>query len=163
MTLNSILTAIRRGETAKLKTGISAKDVTAKDEDGRTPLMHAVLGEHASAEMVGVLIGHGADVNAADKKQWTALHFAAQSQNVDIMRALLKAGAEVDARDKDGATPLLRSLMLNATPEAVRVLLEAGADPKAEDKWGSTSPLGMAKQKGKKDLEDLMLQSGGKA
>jgi ankyrin repeat protein len=158
MNLKSILTAVYRGETTKLASGVSAKNVDARDEDGRTPLMHAVLGEHPNLEVISILIDRGADVNASDNKKWTALHFAAQSQNAEVVRVLLQAGADVDARDEDGTTPLWRCLMSDTSTEVVHLLLEAGANPNAQDKWGSSSPLSLAKDMGNEELEDLMLK-----
>lgn len=156
MKLEGILAAIYRGDTAKLSAGLSAKSVDARDEDGRTPLMHAVLAERPNPEVIRLLVERGADPNAADKRGWTALHFAARDQKAEAARALLDAGAEVDPRDSDGATPLWRAVMSGSSAEVVRLLLEAGADPEAQDKSGSSSPLSLAKLMGKDEVVALM-------
>ena len=46
-----------------------------------------------------------ANVEEPDLEGWD-LHRAAEENRVDIARALLDRGAEVDARDKTGETPL---------------------------------------------------------
>ena len=54
----------------------------------------------------------------------------------DVTRCL-QAGADPNARDESGSTPLHAAAM-SATGEAVTALLEAGADPKALDASGTT-------------------------
>jgi ankyrin repeat protein len=54
---------------------------------------------------------------------------------VEVLRLLLAAGADVDARDKAGNT----ALILCTSAEKARVLLEAGADPNARNHKGQTA------------------------
>ncbi|MBI5346122.1 MAG: ankyrin repeat domain-containing protein [Chlamydiae bacterium] len=53
------------------------------------------------------------DVNAADDKMQTPLMFAALNGNVDIVNALLAAGAKLDAKDKEGKNALIFALNKN--------------------------------------------------
>ena len=50
---------------------------------------------------------------------------------------LLVAGANIEARTRDRATPLHRAAAYG-TPEAIATLIEAGADGKAKNKDGRT-------------------------
>ena len=84
-----------------------------KDEETigvRTPLLYAV--EEASAEGVRLLLGAGADVNAADHKGNTALHLLAnqcwwkRDFDVSLVMLLLDAGASPEAKNAAGKTPL---------------------------------------------------------
>ena len=52
---------------------------------------------------------------------------AAMNGNKDIAKTLLKAGAEVDAVDSDGKTPLMIAV-INGHQELVEILLRSGAD-----------------------------------
>jgi ankyrin repeat protein len=61
-------------------------------------------------------------------KRCTALHMAARRGNVDVITTLLDGGADIEARDSAGETPLRRAVNLNKV-EAARILLARGADP----------------------------------
>ncbi len=85
------------------------------------------------------LIDDGADVNRIDRAGGhSALHFAAQGQHADTARALLSSGAEVDARDRFGKTPLSMAPLnfRDGNGEVIRVLLASGADPDLENNSG---------------------------
>ena len=65
-------------------------------------------------EAVQSLIDKGADVNARDVNEWTALHHAAEYGYPDIARLLIQNGADVNAREMDEWTPL--HLAASGTP-----------------------------------------------
>jgi ankyrin repeat protein len=152
----NIFDAITRRDLAALA-GLDAAGANARDGDGFTPLMNAVLEDGTDPAIVRLLIERGADVNAAEPGQsWTALHFAARGQKEQIVRALLDAGATVDAVDVFGNTPLWRATMAPPAPDLAvpRLLLGRGSDPNRKNNHGST-PLEIARRTGREGLVAL--------
>ena len=72
----------------------------------RSPLMHAV--RTGKEESVKLLLEAGANVKEIDKNRFTALHIAADSNNVSLEKIILlvEAGADVNAKNASGATAL---------------------------------------------------------
>ncbi len=113
-------------------------DVNMKDNDGKTALLAAA--KEGCAAIVQLLLEKGADVHTkTDYQEWTALHAAvldkwydrwlSKDENVPrafIVHALLKAGADIEARDRYGRR-VLQVAAENYGPEAVQLLLDAGA------------------------------------
>jgi len=124
-------------------------------ELGTTPLMMAAgaatdtsrprsAQEHADAvQTVRFLVEHGADVNGAGQFGWTALHSAAYQGLDEVIAYLAGKGANLDAQDGFGQTPLSISYALvtkglvNAYYQTARslhrdtaeLLLKLGATP----------------------------------
>jgi hypothetical protein len=120
---------------------------------GDTALHLAAAGHRV--EIVRLLLAAGAGPNAAGNHRRSGpLHYAADGcagcagwgpeSQVKTIRALLDAGAPVNAQDKNGATPLHRAVRTRCAA-AVRCLLEAGADPLLPNLPGST-PFHLAVQ-----------------
>ena len=117
------------------------------DEDAdraRWPLIYAA-GEGDAATVIS-LLAQGRPTTERSKDGESALHVAAIRGDSEVVRALIGAGAEVDARTPEGPliamTPLHWAIYHGHT-EMVRLLLEAGADPHLADQNGKT-PLEMS-------------------
>jgi hypothetical protein len=75
----------------------------------------------------------------------TPLMRAADNADLDSVTKLLAGGADVNAKDWLGRTPLLHACMHgNANPNVLKALLAAGADPNAHDNRGTTPLLAAA-------------------
>ncbi|NYZ61150.1 ankyrin repeat domain-containing protein [Luteimonas deserti] len=106
------------------------------DVEGGTPaLLAAAGGDEDDAAGVQLLIRHKARVDARDGGRRGALHVAASSGHVEILAALLAAGADVRARDNEGRTPLLDAAR-SGRLAALEALVAAGADVAAVDIGG---------------------------
>ena len=73
-----------------------------------------------------------------DENGWTSLHFAAVQAQPASVRALLAAGAPIEARDFQGKTPLVFAASGGCT-ECLDALIAAGAHLDARDNHGSTA------------------------
>ena len=72
----------------------------------------------------------------------------------------MEKGADPNARDEDGSTPLHTASGYNKDPAIVSVLLEAGADPKARDEWGQTPLHEAAQYNANPDVITVLLEAG---
>ena len=87
----------------------------------------------ATSKEVTACLDIGADPNARTYyHKETPLHYAASNENPAVVQALIKAGADPNARDDDKETPLHRAAS-NENPAVVQALIKAGADPKARN------------------------------
>ena len=88
----------------------------------------------------------------------TALSFAAREGRLEAARLLLDAGADVNAREANGISPLVMAITNRHTPVAA-LLLARGADPNAADWWGRT-PLWSAVDMRNLDLDSRTFENG---
>jgi ankyrin repeat protein len=171
-----------------LAAGAKVNDVTP---DGNSPLVVAaasmaaitardyrLVPEPSDHEPLAILLlDKGADTAQVDQYGTTALHFAVEMGKLDLVKALLDHGANVNAQIKKGlpfrradyvsrayyagATPLWLAAK-NADVETMRVLVERGADPHIPSANGTT-PLMVAAGLGQTDSrmppEDRMLEA----
>jgi truncated hemoglobin YjbI len=118
-------------------------DPNAPDGGGHTPL-YSVGNEckvSDGGKVVHALVRAGAKVDAHDGvKHCTALHMAARRGNVVVAKALLECGADIEARDTLGETPLRRSVNCDKS-EVASVLLSMGADRHSRGSKGLTPLL----------------------
>ncbi len=139
---------------------VQGADPDARAEDGATPLMRAARGGHLATVLA--LIAAGADVNAADPAGWTALARAVHNPesdrgDADVVRALIDAGADVEAPIGYGIRPLMLAAGYGETA-VVQALLDAGADVLARNHGGLTA-LMMVKEKFYVDVINLLYEA----
>lgn len=134
---------------------------------GRTPLHQAVIeGDRAQVE---AWLAAGAEVDAAVRSRepyassWgdRPLHYAARAGRVDLARVLLEGGADVNAANDRGVTPLHRAVQVDGKA-VVDLLLETGegAAVDARDEQGRT-PLHWAATYPRPAILDRLIAAGG--
>ncbi len=125
---------------------------TVKDDDGNTVLHFAA--RYAKPEVIPVLINHGAEANAKNKKDDAPLHWAAEYANAEMISALYKAKANLNITTQDDNTPLHLAVEKKRR-EVVCALIEAGANVKAKNAKG-LAPLYYAVKHKDSDIAELL-------
>ena len=142
------------GENARQHAAIIAKllaagaDPALAIDDGTTPLMAAAglgqctfrpnltrgLRSRGAEAAVRVLLEAGAEIDAVNEADFTALHGAAYRGLNEVVEYLVARGADIDARDYRGRTPYRlaegskQSFQFQAFPETAALLAGLGAN-----------------------------------
>ncbi|KAI0849693.1 hypothetical protein F5Y00DRAFT_48651 [Daldinia vernicosa] len=138
-------------------------DIESKDtNDSQTPLMWAAQEGHVVARL---LLDNGANVNSEYLFD-TPLIKAVRNRHVTITRLLLEKGANIEAADFEGKTPLFYAVtsrrgydILSYSDCIVQVLLQYGANIQARDITGRT-PLSYAAEEGCDAAVRLLIENG---
>ena len=121
-----LLNEIHGGNHAQVRKLLQGgADVNTADGEGTTALMHAVL--ESDTSMVKLLIEAGAAVNTPNQAGSTALMYAAT--NLANAQLMLAAGADPDARNKRGATPMTVAVTAYGSTPVLKLLVAKGAKP----------------------------------
>ncbi|MFH1117872.1 MAG: ankyrin repeat domain-containing protein [Pseudomonadota bacterium] len=122
-------------------------DVNTKLENGVPAIVMAAIGGHD--DVVNLLKRHGAV---------TTLHIAAMIGDTEGVRRFLKAGTNVNGRNRCGRTPLMEAAC-EGNCETIRVLIDKGADVNARAAHGMTA-LMSAVWKGNLEAAKMLLNHG---
>ena len=101
-------------------------------------------------DIAALLVAHGADCRAKNRRGAQPLHYAADANRWDPMAQgdtieyLISVGADPNALDRSGVSPLHGAVRTRSLA-AVRALMDGGADPRRPNRSGST-PLHLAVQ-----------------
>jgi ankyrin repeat protein len=110
------------------------------------------------AATVRVLLKMPNAANAADADGTTALHWAADRDDLAMAQMLVRAGARVKAANRYGVTPMY-SAALNGDAEMIALFVKSGADVNVALPEGET-PLMTAAKTGKPNAVKVLLENG---
>jgi ankyrin repeat protein len=101
--------------------------------------------------IIEIMLAEGFDINSADSEGWTALHWSNfthelnEQKHNELLRLLIRNGANVNAQGKSGRTSLIMLLepgsdQISPPPlEAIKLYLDSGTDITIEDENGRTA------------------------
>ena len=102
-------------------------------------------------ELITFLLEMGANPNICNRGGISPLHLLAEKGRVDIMAVLLDNGADIEAKDGHGCTPLFYTF--EYYPQATKFLIERGADIEARNSNGETPLFYAVSRRIRLDLE----------
>ncbi|ABR90500.1 Uncharacterized conserved protein [Janthinobacterium sp. Marseille] len=146
---SGLILAMREGSMKVFPVLLNARgiDLEQQARNGDTALMIAAF--KANMPAVQALLAKGAAVN---KSGWTALHYAAASGDSEIVKILVKQGAELDAPSPNKTTPMMMAAR-GGFIYSVKVLSDAGADASLKNDVGMTA-IDFARENGSTDIVD---------
>lgn len=133
---NLLMLAIRDGDGAfalellGLPEWRTPNVIEHENQLGETPLMIAAI--RGATDVAHRLLDLGAELN---RQGWSALHYAATSGKVEMIKLLIEYNAYVDAHSPNGTTALMMAARFNHRPAAA-ALLAFGADPTMRNEAG---------------------------
>jgi ankyrin repeat protein len=98
------------------------------------------------------------DINSIIKRT-TPLNTAILKDNIDIVHALIEAGADVNKRDGNDASPIGNATS-KGNVDIVKVLIEAGANVNTANPYYKNTPLILASHLGYIDIVRVLLEAG---
>lgn len=140
-----------------------------------TPLILAMNRNNKNRlEVIDALIAGGARLNPAATYPESPLDAAINADDIEMIKELLKRGADVNWEDPNGHTALVTAITNGErTVEVVRLLLKAGADPNKPRLWAGDECVSilkflvdqqeMGRDKVGTEITRLIVQAGGKS
>ena len=116
-------------------------DFNVKDSKGWSPMQRAIA--TGQVEIMKLLI---CKAEGSCLKHTDLLTYAISKENLEIVKELIKSGADIDKEDDDGWTPLAMAID-KGNQEIMTLLTKNGANPNSVDSK-KRAPITMAIEKG---------------
>ena len=151
-----LIDAVRRGDrdAARILVKSDPASVNRAAGDGATPLLWAAF--RNDNDSAALLLGAGANPNAANDYGVTSLSIACTNKNDALVEILLKAKANPNAAESNGVTPLMNCAHTGSLA-GVKSLIAAGANVNAQDTDRGQTPLMRAAAQKHADVVQALL------
>jgi ankyrin repeat protein len=106
--------------------------------------------------MVKKLIKNNPSLTKMPLENWTSLTLAAYNGRSEIVRLLLDAGADMEAKDQVAGETPLHWAAIKGHKDIAEMILSKGAQVDSRDKWGLT-PLQRAAEKGQRVVASILI------
>jgi len=137
-------------------------DPNALDADRYDMVTIAAVADDPATMEAALKLGNRA-TNVTSRYDGTALIAAAHLGHVEVVRALIRAGAPLDHVNNLGWTALIESIVLGdggaRHVDTLRALVDAGADVNRADRNG-TRPLALAEGRGFEAMTAILVRAG---
>ncbi|VDP97351.1 unnamed protein product [Trichobilharzia regenti] len=151
--------AVSSGDSDNVHRLLRSSCTPISDNEGDMPLICIAAGK-GYADITGLLIRHGARVNAQSNEGSTALIYAADGGHLAVLSLLLNAGAALNVTNFHGESALTRATR-RGWVQCARLLLSYGANPNRMPTNGHdflVSPLHLARQMYQPAIEQDILR-----
>lgn len=134
----------------------TASMISAKDFVLPEGLVNAVY-ENNLPTILKAVTDNPSTIQMKDSEGKTLLLLASSSGKSDIVKFLLESGADIEAKDKMGRTPLITAARERGGIDVIKLLVEKGAAVNAVDD-AKDSALSLAAWRGFEDIVDYLLE-----
>lgn len=133
-----VMIAARENENIEiLKMLLEATDDPFAPNDYGATLLVEASAANENAEIIKFLSEQQPDNQDSSVALNRALY--GNGREVEVIAQLIEQGADVNAKDKNGDTPLIKALQFEAEPGLIDLLMDAGADVSAHGEFGYTA------------------------
>lgn len=157
-----IMIAVNRNNLDMVELLISKGcDVNAQNENGKTALMLAAFA--GKLNIIKELHASDASLTLRDKAGLSVLHYAVDGGNTEAVQYFLfqeeNGGVDINAKDKNGWSPLLRSASIGGTQQTAEMLVRYKADVNLLDNENKTA-LMVAIINGNQPFVQVLIEAG---
>lgn len=135
-----------------------AERLTGRSDVAKDMAEGFVTARNQIRKVIKAYLENGADIELrSGPENQTPLNMASQSGTAEAVETLVKAGADLEAKNSSGHTPLHEAVVTGET-ESIRILVAAGADTTAKTPKGET-PADLAANARRNDAEEALRTS----
>ena len=157
--VTALMMACGRGNVEAINALLNAgADSNMTNTKGLTCIHYAVVGG-CSKQTLQPIIDHGADINAINEDDLTALMIACQKGNVEAINVLLNAGGDSNVTDTMGSTWIHHAAGGICSKVTLQAIIDRSADVNATNNH-STTALMMACERRNAETVNVLLQAG---